>query len=123
MLYLYCQELHRKREQKRQDTERKAAEEISFLQASGKVTRTPAHKSNIKKKPRGAESSALLRKSNSDSDTNDDNRSTGNKTGRSTARKVQDLFQVGTGQSWLQLTGINFVVEFHSVFSHDQVLQ
>ncbi|XP_061197331.1 centrosomal protein of 131 kDa-like [Saccostrea echinata] len=45
------QDLHKKREEKREEIKRKAEEEVSYLQASGKITKTP-YKTNLgKKKP------------------------------------------------------------------------
>jgi hypothetical protein len=44
------QELQQKREAKRLENQRVAEEEISFLQASGKVSKTPANKLNVNKK-------------------------------------------------------------------------
>lgn len=37
------QELQKKREEKRNEVKRKAEEEVKFLQASGKITKTPSH--------------------------------------------------------------------------------
>ncbi|XP_076449494.1 centrosomal protein of 131 kDa-like isoform X2 [Babylonia areolata] len=57
------QELHKKREEKRNEVKRKAEEEIKFLQASGKVTKTPSN-TNIgarKKTTSGRNSSAASR--------------------------------------------------------------
>lgn len=48
---LYFQDLHKKREERRDEVKRKAEEEVAYLQASGKITKTP-YKTNLgKKKP------------------------------------------------------------------------
>lgn len=44
------QELQKKREAKRAENKRIAEEEIAYLQANGKVSRTPTHKLNVAKK-------------------------------------------------------------------------
>lgn len=45
------QDLHKKREERRDEVKRKAEEEVAYLQASGKITKTP-YKTNLgKKKP------------------------------------------------------------------------
>lgn len=49
-MYILCiKELQKKREEKRDEMKKKAEEEISYLQASGKITKTPA-KANIGRK-------------------------------------------------------------------------
>lgn len=49
--HLYFQDLHKKREERRDEVKRKAEEEVAYLQASGKITKTP-YKTNLgKKKP------------------------------------------------------------------------
>lgn len=46
---LYFQDLHKKREERRDEVKRKAEEEVAYLQASGKITKTP-YKTNLGKK-------------------------------------------------------------------------
>ena len=46
---LFAQELHKKREEKRLQNQQKAEEEVRYLQASGKISKSAANKSNVKK--------------------------------------------------------------------------
>lgn len=57
LFYNLCsQELQKKREEKREDMKKKAEEEIAYLQASGKITKTPL-KANIGRKQTPTKSS------------------------------------------------------------------
>ena len=87
-MFIHLQELHRKREGKRLENQQKAEEEIVFLQASGKVSKTAAHKSNVKKKPekkQQQQQAGPRHRTDSEGDA-----ASG---GGATSRKVEDLFQ------------------------------
>lgn len=49
ILHVNLQDLHKKREERRDEVKRKAEEEVSYLQASGKITKTP-YKTNLGQK-------------------------------------------------------------------------
>ncbi len=66
------QELQRKREEKRTDQKKKAEDEIKFLHDSGKLSKTPAHKSNVKRNKPTTPSSVSKKTYNGDREDGED---------------------------------------------------
>ena len=81
--------MQRKREEKRQENKEKAEEEVRYLQATGKVGKNPAHKTNNMKKEGGGARKRV------NSDKEDQGTENEDKSTPSSARNIDDFFQVG----------------------------
>ena len=82
--------MQKKRERKRQDNQRMVEEEMKFLQDSGKITKTPAKKSNVKKKASPTEKQNKRKESQKEDSANNEV----SPPQPNTARNMEEIFQV-----------------------------